>query len=40
VVVDGRILRRGGEFTALDYAEVLKEANESAAALRSRANWT
>jgi cytosine/adenosine deaminase-related metal-dependent hydrolase len=40
VVVDGRILRRGGEFAALDYAEVLREANETAAALRSRANWT
>jgi len=40
VVVDGRILRRGGEFTSLDYAEALKEANESAAALRARANWT
>jgi 5-methylthioadenosine/S-adenosylhomocysteine deaminase len=40
VIVDGRLLRRGGEFTALDYAEVLKEASETAAALRSRANWT
>jgi len=40
VVVDGRILRRAGEFTALDYAEVLKEAVETAAALRARANWT
>jgi cytosine/adenosine deaminase-related metal-dependent hydrolase len=40
VVVDGRILRRGGEFTALDYSEVLKAANETAAALRQRANWT
>ncbi len=40
VIVDGRILRRGGEFTALDYAEALKEASESAAVLRARANWT
>jgi cytosine/adenosine deaminase-related metal-dependent hydrolase len=39
VIVDGRILRRGGEFTALDYAEVLKEANDTAVALRVRANW-
>jgi hypothetical protein len=39
VIVDGRILRRGGEFTALDYAEVLKEASETASALRARANW-
>lgn len=40
VVVDGRVLRRGGEFTALDFAGVLKDAAESAAALRARANWT
>ena len=40
VIVDGRILRRAGEFTALDHAEVLKEAAESAAALRARAKMT
>jgi cytosine/adenosine deaminase-related metal-dependent hydrolase len=40
VIVDGRILQRSGRFTALDHAEVLKEAAESAAALRVRANWT
>ena len=39
VVVDGRILRRGGKFTALDYPKVLQEAAESAAALRQRAGW-
>lgn len=39
VIVDGRVLRRAGEFTALDHAEVLKEAAESAAALRARAGW-
>jgi len=39
VVVDGRILRRGGAFTALDEAEVLKEAAATAASLRARANW-
>jgi cytosine/adenosine deaminase-related metal-dependent hydrolase len=39
VVVDGRILRRGGAFTALDYAEVLREAADCAASLRKRANW-
>jgi cytosine/adenosine deaminase-related metal-dependent hydrolase len=39
VVVDGRILRRGGTFTALDPVEVLKEAAECAASLRARANW-
>jgi 5-methylthioadenosine/S-adenosylhomocysteine deaminase len=36
VIVDGRILQRGGRFTALDYAEVLREATESGAALRAR----
>jgi cytosine/adenosine deaminase-related metal-dependent hydrolase len=40
VMVDGRVLVRGGRFTALDHAEVLRQANESAAALRARANWT
>jgi cytosine/adenosine deaminase-related metal-dependent hydrolase len=40
VVVDGRVLRRGGAFTALQYQEVLKQAAETAAALRTRANWT
>jgi 5-methylthioadenosine/S-adenosylhomocysteine deaminase len=40
VIVDGRVLRREGRFTALDHAEVLREAVESAAALRARANWT
>lgn len=40
VVVDGRILRRAGTFTALDYPEVLREAAQTAAALRARANWS
>ena len=40
VIADGRILRRGGQFTALDHAEVLNEAAETVAALRARANWT
>src|SRR6185503_3805896 len=39
VIADGRILRRSGEFTALDHAQVLRDAAESAAALRSRAGW-
>ncbi len=40
VIVDGRILLRGGQFTALDHAEVLKEAAECVAGLRARANWS
>ena len=39
VVVDGRILRRGGKFTALDHAKVVREAREAAAALQKRAAW-
>ena len=39
VIVDGRILRRAGEFTALDYAQVLREASECAAGLRAKAGW-
>jgi 5-methylthioadenosine/S-adenosylhomocysteine deaminase len=40
VMVDGRILLRSGRFTALDHAEVVRQAVESATALRIRANWT
>lgn len=39
VVADGRILRRKGEFTSLDFAKVLKESRESAAGLRQKAGW-
>jgi cytosine/adenosine deaminase-related metal-dependent hydrolase len=37
VVVDGRVLRRGGRFTALDYDQVIGEAMASAAELQARA---
>ena len=36
----GRLFAQVGRFTALDHAEVLQVAAESAAALRARANWT
>lgn len=39
VIVDGRVLRRAGSFTALDHAEVLRQAAEAAAGLRARAGW-
>jgi len=39
VIVDGRILRQAGRFTALDHAQVLREAREAALALRTRASW-
>ena len=40
VIADGRILLRAGRFTALDHAAVLREAAESVADLRARANMT
>jgi cytosine/adenosine deaminase-related metal-dependent hydrolase len=39
VIVDGRVLRRGGKFTALDHAKVVREAQEAAAGLRAKAKW-
>jgi cytosine/adenosine deaminase-related metal-dependent hydrolase len=39
VIVDGRILRQAGKFTALDHAKVVREAQEAALALRAKANW-
>ena len=39
VIVDGRILRQGGKFTALDHAKVVNDAQEAAAGLRAQAKW-
>src|SRR5205085_2582919 len=39
VLVDGRILRRAGKFTAFDEARIVREAREAAAALRDKAKW-
>ena len=39
VVIDGRILRRAGKFTAFDAAQIITEARQAAAALRDKANW-
>jgi len=39
VIVDGRILRQSGKFTALDQAKVVREAQEAAATLRTKAGW-
>jgi 5-methylthioadenosine/S-adenosylhomocysteine deaminase len=39
VIVDGRILRRGNKFTALDHAKVVHDANDAVMALRTKANW-
>jgi cytosine/adenosine deaminase-related metal-dependent hydrolase len=39
VIVDGRILRQSGKFTALDHAKVVRDAQEAAAALRTKASW-
>jgi len=39
VIVDGRILRQAGRFTALDHAQVVREAQEAALGLRAKADW-
>jgi len=39
VIVDGRILRQAGKFTALDHPAVVREAHEAAMALRAKAQW-
>jgi cytosine/adenosine deaminase-related metal-dependent hydrolase len=39
-VVDGRILYRNREFTALDYAKLEADGAQSIAALKAKANWT
>jgi cytosine/adenosine deaminase-related metal-dependent hydrolase len=39
VVIDGRILRRAGKFTAFDSAQIVADARQAAAALRDKANW-
>jgi 5-methylthioadenosine/S-adenosylhomocysteine deaminase len=39
VIVDGRILKRGGHLTALDPDEVVAPAIKSLAVLRQKAIW-
>jgi 5-methylthioadenosine/S-adenosylhomocysteine deaminase len=39
VIVDGRLLRQAGRFTALDHQKVVREAKEAGAALQKRAAW-
>jgi cytosine/adenosine deaminase-related metal-dependent hydrolase len=39
VIVDGRVLRRGGKFTTFDLAKVVAEAREAAIGLRDKARW-
>lgn len=39
VVIDGRILKRGGKLTAINGVQVAIEANAANQALRKRANW-
>jgi 5-methylthioadenosine/S-adenosylhomocysteine deaminase len=39
VIVDGRILRRSGKFTAFDHAGIVAEARMAAIALRDKAKW-
>jgi 5-methylthioadenosine/S-adenosylhomocysteine deaminase len=39
VVVDGRILKRGGKLTALDSSEIISGARAALAGVRERTNW-
>ena len=39
VVVDGRILKRGGKLVAMDAGRVTSEANAALVKLRQRAGW-
>jgi len=39
VIVDGRVLRRAGKFTAYDHARIVAEARDAAYALRDKAKW-
>jgi cytosine/adenosine deaminase-related metal-dependent hydrolase len=39
VIVDGRVLRQRGRFTALDHARAVREAREAATELRTLAKW-
>ena len=40
VIVDGRILKRGGKLMAINAEKVSAEARAASAALRKRANWS
>ncbi len=40
VVVDGKILKRGGELTTVDVGAILDEAAEASTAVRQRAQWS
>jgi cytosine/adenosine deaminase-related metal-dependent hydrolase len=39
VIVDGRVLRRGARFTAMDHGRIVAQAREAALALRDKAKW-
>ena len=39
VIVDGRVLRQRGRFTALDHGRAVREARLAAEALRAKAKW-
>jgi len=39
VIVDGRILKRGGKLTAVAVEQVIEDAGASFDAVRRRANW-
>jgi cytosine/adenosine deaminase-related metal-dependent hydrolase len=40
VMVDGRILKRRGELTAIDVPQLVNEVSAASETVRARANWT
>jgi cytosine/adenosine deaminase-related metal-dependent hydrolase len=40
VIIDGRVLRQGGKYTAVDFMEIATKARESIFAVAKRANWS
>ena len=40
VVVDGRILRRNGQFSGIDHEKIARDAMDALADLKLRAKWT
>jgi hypothetical protein len=39
VVVDGRVLKRGGELVGVDVGAIVADAREALAGVLERANW-
>jgi hypothetical protein len=40
VIIDGRIVKRGGRLTSVDVGDVVESANRAFSAVRGRSNWS